>query len=40
VVLRQRLKALSARELSLVSGAMHVLSRAFAPESCQQEALK
>jgi len=40
VALRQRLKALSARELSLVSGAMQVLSRAFAPENCQQEALK
>jgi DNA-binding MarR family transcriptional regulator len=40
VALSQRLKSLSAGELALVSGAMQVLSRAFAPENCQQEAVK
>jgi DNA-binding MarR family transcriptional regulator len=40
VALRQRLKALSAGEVSLVSGAMQVLTRAFAPENFQAEAVK
>ena len=34
----RRLKALSASELSMVSGAMQVLNRAFAPENGQPEA--
>jgi DNA-binding MarR family transcriptional regulator len=40
VALSQRLKTLSAGELALVSGAMQVLSRAFAPENCHAEAVK